>query len=71
MSNMIKCDGCDALMYTDSRSERDAYHEFWIDRSYSYHLCKSCYTKFMNDILHRYWNEDECQFVERVNFRQQ
>lgn len=54
MSNMIKCDGCGALMYADSRSERDAYHEFWIDRSDSYHLCKSCYHelkyKFLNNV---------------------
>ena len=34
-------------MYADSRSEKGAYHEIWIDRSDSYHLCKTCYDRFL------------------------
>ena len=34
-------------MWADSRSEKGAYHELWIDRSSSYHLCKDCYDEFL------------------------
>ena len=66
MSNMIKCDGCGKLMYADSRSEKGAYYEFWIDQYARYHLCHECYTKFMNTILHMYWDEDMCDFIKGV-----
>ncbi len=63
MSTMIQCDGCKALMFDDSRSEKGDYHEIWIDRSDSYHLCRKCYSSFMENILHHEWCEDEQQWV--------
>jgi len=47
VSNMIQCDCCGKNMYADSRSEKGAYHEIWIDRSNFYHLCKTCYDRFL------------------------
>lgn len=47
MSNMIHCDCCGKNMWADSRSEKGVYHELWIDRSSSYHLCKDCYDEFL------------------------
>ena len=64
MSNMIQCDGCKKTMYADSRSSKGDYHEVWIDRSSSFHLCRVCYDKFMREILHMTWNDDEMQYVD-------
>lgn len=63
MSQMIKCDGCNSLMYADSRSEKDDFHEIWIDRESQFHLCKKCHIAFMEKILHRVWDEDEAQWI--------
>ncbi len=63
MSNMIQCDGCKKMMYADCRSDKGDYHEVWIDRSSSFHLCRACYDKFMRKILHMTWDEDEQQYV--------
>lgn len=65
MSNMIRCDGCKYTMYDDSRSEKDDYHEVWIDRCYQYHLCRRCYQLFMEDVLRRVWDEDDMEWVEK------
>lgn len=64
MSNMIRCDGCKKIMFADSRSEKGAYHDLWIDRSYNYHLCRICYDSMMRNILHMRWSEDEQQYAE-------
>lgn len=56
MSQMIKCDSCGKMMYSDSRSEKGDYHEIWVDKSSSYHLCRDCFTKFMEDVLHAEWD---------------
>ena len=49
MSNMVKCDECGKLMYTDSREEKGAYVKmFASDPLYglmSFHLCRQCYAK--------------------------
>lgn len=65
MSRMIMCDGCEKTMFEDSRSEKGDYHEIWIDRSDSYHVCRECYEKFMTDVLHHKWSEDNCQWEPR------
>ena len=62
MSNMIQCDGCKKMMYTDSRSEKGDYREMWIDRSDQYHLCRECYRKFMETVLNMKWNDDNQQY---------
>lgn len=67
MSQMIQCDGCKRLMYSDSRSEKGDYCEVWVDRytdsASQYHLCRDCHKAFMENILHRVWDEDEMQWV--------
>ena len=63
MSTMIQCDGCKALMFADCRSEKGDYHEIWIDRSNSYHLCRICYTSFMKDILHLVWDDENMEWI--------
>ena len=55
MSDMIKCDRCNRLMYTDSRSPKGAYWKVTADGINGYstmHLCRNCYLdfyKFLND----------------------
>jgi len=63
MSRMIECDGCKRKMYEDSRSEKDTYHEIWIDRSDSFHLCEHCFVGMMAKILHMHYDEGEEQYV--------
>lgn len=63
MSNAVICDGCKRAMYADSRSSKNDYHLVTLDTSHYYHLCRACYTRFMQDILHRVWSDDEEQFV--------
>lgn len=64
MSSMIKCDSCNCLMFSDSRSEKGAYHEIWVDRCQQYHLCRICYDSMMRNIFHMIYNEDEQQYTE-------
>lgn len=64
MSHMILCDGCKKTMFADSRSEKGAYHDLWIDGYYHYHLCRICYDSMMRNILRMRWSEDEQQYVE-------
>lgn len=59
MSRMIECDGCKRKMYEDSRTERDEYHEIWIDRSDSYHLCIHCFEEMMAKVFHMHYDEEE------------
>ena len=65
MSRIIQCDGCKKNMYEDSRSQKDDYHEVWIDRQQSYHVCRECYSATMRNIFHRVWNEDNYQWEEQ------
>ena len=64
MSKMIQCDGCKKLMYADSRSEKGAYCDLWIDGNSHFHLCRNCHKVMMEDIMHMHWDEDEQQFVD-------
>lgn len=64
MSTMIECDSCKGKMYDDSRSNRGDYHELWIDRTYRYHLCRKCYDRMMQQIMHMVFDDDEQQYVE-------
>lgn len=47
MSNMVKCDECGKLMYTDSREEKGAYVKMTADDPLygfmRFHLCRQCY----------------------------
>ena len=63
MSTLIQCDCCKDLKYADSRSNEGDYHEIWIDRSYSYHLCRKCYASFMKDTLHLVWDDENMEWV--------
>lgn len=56
-------------MFEDSRTDKGEYHEVWIDHSYQYHLCRNCYTMFMEDVLRRTWCEDEQQWTEKSIFQ--
>lgn len=47
MSKMIQCDHCKKIMYEDSRSDKDDYHELWIDRTDQLHICKDCYVRLL------------------------
>lgn len=51
MSAMIECDSCKKKMYADSRSEKGAYHEIWIDRSDSVHICEDCRMKILKEFF--------------------
>lgn len=64
MSNMIQCDGCKSLVYDDISVKEYGYHEIWIDRSQSYHLCRRCYDAMMRNIFHLRYDSDEEQYVE-------
>lgn len=51
MSDMVQCDSCKQMFYTDSRTEKGAYVLIMIDdplHGYSrVHFCRKCYgTKF-------------------------
>lgn len=63
ISAMIQCDGCKHTTYADSRGAK--YHEIWIDRSESYHLCETCYDALMRNILHMTFDTENFCWVER------
>ena len=47
MSDMIKCDRCGRMMYTDSRSPKGAYWKITADGITGFHvmhLCRNCYS---------------------------
>ena len=49
MSDMIKCDRCRRMMYTDCRSPKGAYWKITADGITGYHtmhLCRNCYLEF-------------------------
>lgn len=49
MSQMIQCDECKKLMYTDSREDKGAYIKMTADDPMfgfsTFHLCRKCYVK--------------------------
>jgi len=54
MSSAVICDKCHKAMFTDSRSDKDAYAEFKIEycRDFSQiHLCKICYRQFCTEFI--------------------
>ena len=59
MSEMIKCDSCGRLDYTDSRSET----EYWKmtsdgrDGYSTFHLCAPCYKRLLKQILN--WTDED------------
>ena len=61
MSNAVICDKCKKAMYSDSRSDKDAYASFTIDycRNQSWmHLCKACYRQFCAEFMRDITPED-------------
>ena len=61
MSSAVICDKCKKTMFTDSRSNKDAYATIKIDycRGYSeLHLCKSCYRQFRTEFVRDYKPEE-------------
>lgn len=61
MSSAVICDKCKKAMYTDSRSDKDAYSVLKIDycRGYSeIHLCKICYRQFRVEFVRDYTPEE-------------
>ena len=65
VSNMIKCDKCHKMMYSDSRSERGSFCEMQInytDGLSVFHLCKACHrqllTEFMRDMKPEDYDDD-------------
>ena len=61
MSSMVCCDRCKKTMYTDSRSEKDAYAIFkedYIDGYSTFHLCKSCLEQFHVEFMKSYTLEE-------------
>ncbi len=64
MSRMIQCDGCKLLVQDDSSAKDFGYHEIFIDRCQSYHLCRRCYDTMMRNIFHMKYSDDERQYVE-------
>jgi len=54
MSNMIRCDKCMKVMYSDSRSDKDAYCSVsitYVDGLSFFHLCKDCHRQFYTEFL--------------------
>ncbi len=54
MSEMIRCDKCKKLMYTDCRSDKDAYCKLnvtYVDGYSTFHLCKACYRQFLTEFM--------------------
>ena len=59
--NLIRCDKCKKDMYSDSRSDKDAYCEIRIiytDGNSTLHLCKSCYRQFRTEFVRDYKSEE-------------
>ena len=57
MSQMIKCDKCQKLMYADSRREKGASCKIGIDYTDGFHrmhLCKVCHRQFMTEFMKIY-----------------
>ena len=58
MSGAVICDCCGKAMFTDSRSDKDAYATINIDYCRNFmrvHLCKDCYKKAAKE----YFGEEE------------
>lgn len=54
MSEMIRCDKCKKMMFTDSRSPKGSYCKFaeHYEGGYrTFHLCKKCLQKFWVDFM--------------------
>ena len=54
MSEMIKCDKCHAIFYSDSRGEHDDYCTLKIDYTDGlsfYHLCKTCHRQLLTEFM--------------------
>lgn len=54
MSAMIQCDKYKKLMYSDSRSERNAYCSLkieYIDGLSTFHLCKICHRQLLTEFI--------------------
>ena len=64
MSTAVICDKCGKAMYTDSRSDKDAYALIKIEycRGYSeVHLCKVCYRQLQVEFL-RHWTPEQFDY---------
>ena len=61
MSNMVQCDKCHEVMYSDNRSEKDAYAVVkieYVDGYSHFHLCKSCYRQLRVEFMRNISAED-------------
>lgn len=62
MSEMIRCDKCKKLMYTDSRSDKDAYCKInitYVDGYSTIHLCKACHRQLLTEFLRTSYTPEE------------
>ena len=58
MSELIKCDKCEKLMY---RSGKDVYCKInitYVDGYTTYHLCKVCHRQLLTEFLRTYTPEE-------------
>ena len=59
MSQMIECDACKKKMYADCRTEKGSYFDIWVDRSYQFHLCRTCFKERFGDVCNEVLGEGE------------
>ena len=64
MSSAVICDKCHKAMFTDSRSNKDAYAKLridYVDGLSALHLCKACYrqlcVEFIRDCTPEEWDD--------------
>ena len=57
MSDMVECDSCKKKMYKDSRSEKGAYFDIWVNHERQCHLCRKCFKERLGDIFVDYFDE--------------
>lgn len=65
MSSGVICDKCNRAMYSDSRSDKNAYVTIGIYYNTGYsrlHLCKECYKEFIVEFLK---TMKEWEFIEK------
>lgn len=62
MSEMVKCDSCGKIFYTDSREDKGVYIKLTADDPLygfsSFHLCRKCYKEKLSFL------RDESEFEE-------
>lgn len=54
MSEMIRCDKCKKMMFTDSRSPKGSYAKFseeYLGGYSTFHMCKVCLRQFETEFM--------------------